>query len=133
MLFLQLTDRHRSMNYELIWEPKGVVKRFFGHLPSNELVDAGVEVETDARFGSLQYVINDFLACTGISVHPVVVDHIAVLDCAASHTNPNIRISIVATLPEIIAAANQYALSNLHPYPTRIFSTLEDARAWINE
>lgn len=121
------------MSYELIWETKGVVKRFFGHLTSDELLDAGVKVEADARFVNLQYVINDFLACTGLSVHPVVVDHIAVLDRAASHTNPNIRISLVATLPEIIAAANQYALSNLHPYSTRIFSTLEDARAWVVE
>ena len=86
------------MSYELIWEPKGVVKRFFGDLTSPELIEAGVKVEADARFDGIQYVINDFLACTGYSVHPVVVDHIAVLDRVASHTNPNIRISIESTI-----------------------------------
>ena len=49
------------MSYEILWETKGVVKRFFGHVTSNELFQAGVDLQGNVRFDQLKYVINDFL------------------------------------------------------------------------
>lgn len=120
------------MPYELIWEPKGVIKRFYGNVSAGELLKAGIDTEADHRFDTYRYVINDFLDCTGIVVSPSVVDEIAAIDLAASASNARIKIAVVATAPEIIAVASQYADSDMNVYPTRIFSTLAEARAWLD-
>jgi hypothetical protein len=119
------------MGYTLIWEPRGVVKRFFGHVTGQQLYKAGLDTEGDARFDDYRYVINDFLECTEFSVPYEIVEEIAAVDGAAAIVNPNIRIAVVAKLPEILAAVTQYSASSMHPYATRVFSTLADARAWL--
>lgn len=119
------------MSYELIWETRGVVKRFYGELTGQDMVQSVVDVEADPRFDICRYVINDFLPLEGIAPVDNVIDYIAAIDSAAAETNPNIRIAVVTASPEIIALATQYANSPLNAYPTRIFATLAEARAWI--
>lgn len=119
------------MPYTLVWEPRGVIKHFFGHVTSNELLRAGTDTEGDARFDNLRFVINNFLDCTGFSISSDVVDEIAAIDEAASTINKSIRIAVVAKEPAVIDAATQYANSPMNVYPTRIFSTMEEARTWL--
>ena len=120
------------MPYDLVWESKGVIKHFYGNVTASELLKAGIDTEADHRFDTYRYVINDFLDCAGLIVSSSVVDEIAAIDLAASASNARIRIAVIATSPEIIAAAAQYAKSDMNVYPTRIFSTLADARAWLD-
>ena len=119
------------MSYEIIWESGGVIKRFFGHVDDVELMQAVVETEGSPRFDELRYVINDFLEVTGVSAGTGHVDEIAAIDQAASISNRNIRIAVVATHPEILALADHYARSPMNVYPTRIFSTMAEGRAWL--
>ena len=119
------------MGYELIWEPRGVIKRFFGPVTGQELYEAGTDTEGDARFEDYRYVINDFLGCTEFSVSDNIIEEIAAVDGAAAILNPNIRIAVVAKSPEILAAVTQYSESSMHPYATGVFSALADARAWL--
>ncbi len=119
------------MSYEIIWEPHGVIKRFFGHVTSNDLVQSVVEIEMDARFDTLRYCINDFLGITGISSSQRDVEEISVIDKGASFTNPRINIAVVTTSPMVISLANEYANSSLNSYPTKIFSSLDDAGSWL--
>ena len=53
------------MPYEIVWEPKGAVKRFFGRVSDAEVLQSGLEIECDPRFDNLNFVINDVLAGTG--------------------------------------------------------------------
>jgi len=120
------------MNYEIIWEsPQGVVKRHFGHLTGNDVQAAITKIEADPRFDSLRYVINDFLGCTGVTVSTPEIEEIAAIDRSAAIINPNISIAMVATLSEVIAAANAYANDTLTVYPTRVFCSMASARAWL--
>ncbi len=119
------------MSYEIIWESHGAVKRFLGHVNSFELIQSVIDVERDARFDDLHYVINDFLGCTRFSIHDRVVEDMAVMDKGASFSNPDIKIAVVVTSPQIIAAAREYVNSELNVYPTRIFATEGEARAWL--
>ncbi len=119
------------MPYRIIWEAQGVIKKFSGLVDSEELLRAGTDTEADPRFDNYRYVINDFLDCTGFSLSSPVVDEIAAIDWAASRANARIRIAVVATAPEIIEATRQYAASPLNIYPTRIFPTMAEARAWL--
>jgi hypothetical protein len=120
------------MSYEIIWEsPQRVVKRHFGHLTSNDVLAANTEIEADPRFDSLRCVINDFLGCTGVTISTPEVAEVAAIDRSAAITNPNIRIAMVATHPEVVAAANAYANHALTIYLTRVFCSMADARAWL--
>ena len=96
------------MSYELTWEPKGVVKRFFGHVTCVEVLAAGTQSQSNPQFDQYHYAINDFLDCTEFVLDPAVLEEIAAYTGAAELSNPNIKIAIVATLPEIVAAAKQY-------------------------
>ncbi len=97
------------MSFELTWQPKGVVKRFFGNVTSDELLGSVIQTEGDYRFDDLRYVINDFTECTGYSISTEIVDSIAAIDSGAALTNPHIKIAVVATNAEMIALAQQYA------------------------
>lgn len=120
------------MNYEIIWEsPQSVVKRHFGHLTNDDVLAANIEIEADPRFDSLRYVINDFLGCSGATVSAPEVEEVCAIDRSAAITNPKIKIAMVATCPEIVAAANAYASHGLTLYQTRVFCCMADARAWL--
>jgi hypothetical protein len=119
------------VSYEINWEPRGVVKRYFGCLTGHDLLQAVVDTEADARFDDYRYVINDFLAIEAVDLADADIEQIAAIDKAAARINPNIRIAIVATLPEVLALANQYVDSPLGAYPTRVFARMTDARAWL--
>lgn len=119
------------MSYEVIWESHGVIKRFFGEVTDLDMMKSVIDTESDARFDDLRYTINDFLGMTGFSFGLSEIDDIAVIDKGASMTNPRIRIAVVTTSPDIVNFATHYANSPLNAYPTRIFTSLVDARAWI--
>lgn len=120
------------MGYELSWESKGLVKRFFGDVTDKQFIDAVIESESDARFDGLRHVINDFRDVESFVFTPDDVDYVAAIDNAAAVSNPHIRIAVITSNPEIIALARQYAESPMNVYPTRIFATLADARSWLD-
>lgn len=119
------------MSYEIIWESHGVIKRFVGEVTDLDMMKSVIDTESDARFDDLRYTINDFLAMTGFSFGLSEIDDIAVIDKGASMTNPRIRIAVVTTSPDIVKLATHYATSPMNAYPTKIFTSLADARAWI--
>lgn len=119
------------MPYEIVWEPKGVYRRYFGRSDGAELTQSILDVEGDQRFDELRYVINDMLDSDEILLSSNTMTEISAVDGAAELSNPNIRIAIVADKPAILAVAHAYATAGLHTYPTRIFSNLADARAWL--
>lgn len=120
------------MSYDIRWEPRGVVKHFYGEVTDHDMMHSVIETESDPRFDELRYVINDFLDCAACAVANKTVDKIAVADCGAAFTNPHIRIAVVTTAPEIVSLTVRYAQSPLNRYPTRLFATIEDAQAWLN-
>ncbi len=117
-----------------MWEqPKGVVKRHFGHVTGRELLEAVQKTEGDSRFDSLRYVINDFRDCNALTVSPGEIQEIAAVDNAAALTNANILIAIVTTQPDITAMANAYANDPLTLFNTRVFGSMEEARQWVGK
>ncbi|MBS1132336.1 MAG: hypothetical protein H6R16_3338 [Proteobacteria bacterium] len=120
------------MAYKISWDsPQGVVKRYFDQVTGAEVLAANTKVESDSRFDHLRYVINDFLGCTGLTVSLPEIEEIAAIDYSAALINPNIRIAMVATLPEVVAAANAYANDPLTTYTARVFTTMAEARTWL--
>jgi hypothetical protein len=115
-----------------VWEqPNGLLKRHFGQVTGSEVLEANCKAEEDARFDTLRYVINDFLDCTGVSVSPNEIEEIAAIDHGAATSNPNIRVAIVATHPDVLAASTAYVTDPLCAFATRIFNSMDDARSWL--
>ncbi|MDE2368952.1 MAG: hypothetical protein KGN16_08260 [Burkholderiales bacterium] len=119
------------MPYQLIWEHRGVVKEFRGDVDGREVIASVVEVEADPRFDALRFVINDFTAVQALSLAMPDVDHISAIDWAAARINARIRIAIVTADATLAELAEEYANSPMNAYPTRIFPTLGEARAWL--
>lgn len=120
-----------ALGYELIWEHRGVLKRFFGQVTDIDVSDAVSGIHGDERFDELRYVINDFRAGIEHSVSPRAVEEFAAMEQAAAITNPHIRIALVASAAKFVDLANQYSGSVPHDCPTRIFTTLDEARRWL--
>lgn len=120
------------MGYEIVWEPpNGLVKRHFGHVTGREVQEAISKAEADLRFDCLLYVVNDFSGCTMLGVSPAEIEEIAAIDSAAAASNSNIRIAIVATHPDVVAASSTYANDPFAPYKVRVFGSMKEARSWL--
>ena len=120
------------MPYENIWEELGVYRRYNGCVTGKEMREAVEEVEGHVRFDFIRYVINDFLDVTEQDIAPQDIEIIAAIDRAASRSNPDIRIAVIATEQAILDMATFYSeLSYDSPYQTRMFSTLSEVREWL--
>jgi hypothetical protein len=119
------------LGYEQHWEDRGVVKRYFGQVSSEELLAPVIATEADERFDRLRFVINDFLDAKSVAFTQADIEAIAAHDRGAALTNPYIKVAVVAAQPEVIALVRRYMQAAALAYPTSIFSTMADARAWV--
>lgn len=120
------------MAYEIMWETGGVSKRFHGHVSDDELIQSLVQVESDPRFDSIRYVINDFLDVEGFTVSEDGVLMASAIDRGAAQSNPHIRIAVVTTDSQIHELARLYAASPVNAYPTEVFLNDGEARCWVS-
>ena len=131
-LWREPSDKIR-MSFRLIWHPHGVVKQFLGTVTGEDILKSNQAVEADSRFDFIHYCINDFLSIDGFrpetALQPVA-DEIAATDYAAGLINSKIKVAIVTTDADLIRVSQQYATSDMNPYETRIFSSLNEANEW---
>jgi hypothetical protein len=117
--------------YQVFWEEAGAYKRFAGHVSDDELARSVSGMHGDRRFDDLRYVINDFLGVESFDITEENVSYIAAIDGAAARSNPHIRVALVVAHPGAADLAMRYVTSPWTVYPTRIFHSVDAARAWI--
>lgn len=118
------------MAHDIIWEPKGVYKRFTGYVSFEEYARTQEQILADPRVDSIHYIINDFLDVEGYSVAPDQVEYAAALNRGTSYSNPRIRVAYVTTRPAVrLLVKTASAISSL---ALKDFPTLDAARAWIS-
>ncbi len=121
------------MPYVNEWEEKGVYRKYDGAVTSKEILRAVQEVEADARFDDIRYVISDFLDISDYSFECEDIVLLASIDSAAAISNPDINVAVVMDSPGMMEAVKIYTDSlDRPPYPTQTFATLTEARAWVN-
>jgi len=118
---------------EVVWEGRGVYRRFFGSTSAAEIMRSVIEVESDDRFDNIRYVINDLQDCADIAVDLRAIEEVAAYDHAAALSNPRIRIAVVADRHEVRALVDGYLNAGLSTYPVRMFARLDEARLWLGE
>lgn len=120
------------MPYINTWEETGVIKKYRGLITGSELLQSVIDIEKDARFNDIRYVLNDFLELDELILTEREVAEIAAIDKAAAITNPGIHIAIVVNGDEHRAWASMYQdMAKDSPYVIKIFDNLEDAHAWL--
>lgn len=118
------------MAYDLVWEPKGLLVTYRGHLSSTEIAVAARTYQGDARYDTLRYILHDCEACSGASYSTNEILELAATDGVASLVNPSTRVAIVATHPQVVALAEHYRSMGMNQHEVRLFSDIEEARQW---
>jgi hypothetical protein len=118
------------MAFELVWEPRGVWRKFSGTLTPEDLIASVDIVQSDARFDSLRYSINDFLAVENAAELAAGVDLVLAKAIGGAHSNPKLVMAIVATRGTVAAHARAFLRPDF-PYPVKLFENIDDARAWL--
>lgn len=120
------------MSSELIWEARGLYRRYYGIANDAEVAGDTFVLESCPQFEELRYTILDFLGIEGFTlINPSFIDEAAAIDSAAAMSHPNLKVAVVTDSPEIRELAEQYIAHPLNAYPTGIFASLEEARKWV--
>ena len=122
------------MPYELIWEDRGVVARYWGVASDHDLQQANRDIVNSLRFADIDYTLDDYTNVTRIDFSSHVVRRSADLDLQASKRNPSLRVAIVGEDKLLLGLANMYRLtldSQGGPWEQGHFAAMDEARAWL--
>ena len=119
------------MPYQTTLEAHGLVTTFSGQLSGAELRHAVFHQYKDYRSDDVRYVIDDFLKVAVLDVSEQALDDILALLLSAHFENADVRVALVATDGRIKTFADHVASPDLPSYPTRVFTSLAEARVWI--
>jgi hypothetical protein len=119
------------MPFEIVWEPRGVYKRFWGFVTDSEFIRSVRAAQEDPRFDDIHYNINDYLAVEDFDVSMPTIAYAAALNIGARFSRPRIRVALVTTNERVIGLAKYFMAPEFASYPMRVFATLESAREWV--
>lgn len=121
------------MAHSLEWNGRGLFRAYSGSVSGAEIIAVNELTFSDPRFDELRYLISDYSAVEENNVSMEDVVRIASLNFAASKSNSQIRIAIVATDENVTALAALFNFESeelKNPWKTAIFATAEEALAW---
>jgi hypothetical protein len=121
------------MPFELIWEPRGVYRRYFGDVTIVERRRSFDRICADPRFDDVRYSITDYRNVEGYEITDQATEEMAALHIAPLRTNPNIIIAAVVSDERIIASIRYFISLGFTTRPYRIFATVEEARRWVSD
>jgi len=119
--------------YEVRWEPHGVYSRYYGNVTGDDMRRHIEEVCKDDRFERHRYNILDFSDATDFnpSERELLINSGVLI--GAAFTNHQVLIAAVVTRENIRAALERFQSLGVSPYEAKIFSTVAEARKWIEE
>lgn len=121
------------MSYELIWEPRGVLRKFTGNLTFSDVMSSSVTVESDPRFDDIRYVISDFSGVKTTEIGRDDIAEIVAIDAAAARSNKRIQGAVVVADGTMLTLVLDYVNSPMNTYPVFFFGSLESARSWATD
>lgn len=119
------------MAFELVWERRGVYRRYRGDVTIAERLRSLDLICGDPRFDDLRFTITDFLAVETFEATAASTEEIAAMHIEPLRTNPKIVIAAVAVDNQVIAAIAHFKSLAFTTQPYSVFSTVEAARAWV--
>ena len=121
------------MSYLNSWEPKGLHRKFTGHVNGDDILKLNLELHVDPKFQSIKYIINDFTEMEDHSIEIAHVDVYAQTDEIISYTKGKLKISLVVIQPDHVELA-QYYCDQMEGklFECKIFKSVKGARKWVN-
>ena len=120
------------MSYENIWVNHGVIVNYKGVLSADEIFKANNEITIHPDFGLLKFIIFNYLDAKPKNIKLANLTETFNMRFDAATVNPNLRIAYTSTDEKIISELNKMLDKELTPFETKIFSTLNDAKEWVN-
>lgn len=120
------------MAYENIWLNQGVIVNYKGLLSADEVFKANNEITINPDFSLLKFIIFNYLDSKLKNIKLVNLKEMLGMRLHAATVNPDLRIAYVSTDEKIISELNKMLDQELTPFETKIFSTLNDAKKWMN-
>jgi len=121
------------MPFDLTWEPRGVVRRYYGDVTIEQRQRSFDLICADSRFDGLRWSITDYLDVEEYEITPEATEVIAALHIAPLLTNPSIVVAAVAVDKRIVAAIDHFISMKFMAQPYRVFATLAEARTWVSQ
>ena len=116
------------------WQEHGLIRDFSGTISGTEIIDSNLEMHGDRRFDQINYVINDFSKVIDCLVSEDELRMMSITDEIAKNCNRYLKIALVATQENIVELAKVYCeMMRDAAYDAEIFTTLEDAHAWVSQ
>jgi hypothetical protein len=119
------------MPAEIIWEERGVCRRYSGIVTATEFLESIFAVQRDPRFDSLAYSILDALEVTGTDVTDFDIKSVAAHSIGALNSNAAVKVAIVSSDPTVLAMAQIFLSPPYSSYPAEILHTRQQADGWI--
>jgi hypothetical protein len=119
------------MPHLTILEEHGFFTKWSGTITVAELIQMQEQAHADPRFDSIHYSIHDFSECNALVFDQSGIEYMAAIDAAASKSNDQIKIAIVAANTALAKGISSYQSTGLSPFPLRLFSSLDEARTWV--
>ena len=119
------------MPYELVWEPRCLVRRYTGVATGDDLVSSLREVCSDPRFDEIRCCIADYSGVESLAVCEDSAMLVAALLIGSRFTNPGLLTASVATDPGVIAEIQRIARLFQPENWVHFSATIGEARHWI--
>ena len=121
------------MPYQVQWELHGVYSRYYGIVTGEDMRRHIEEVCKDERFERHRYNILDFSDATAfIPTERELLINSGVL-IGAAFMNHQVLIAAVVTRANVREALEAFIALGVSPFVPKIFSTVAEARKWIQE
>ena len=128
------------MTHQNNWQENGLCRVYSGKVSGDEVLSSNLVIQGDPRFADIKYVINDFTRITEFIVGKVDIlniaasDSIAAIDNISSHSNPVLKIAIVAVFEPLLEWINLYIETMQgSPLQCKFFPSIDEAYTWVNE
>ena len=118
------------MPYRIVTEPRGVYKKYTGHVTGQQFLEAVQQVNASSDFETFRYVINDFTECDAFDLSAGMADEAVAAAIGAQASNPTFVAAFVARdegILKSLASMAQIAQAYLR---VAVFESLTEARQW---
>jgi len=119
------------MPYRLEWEPRGVIKHFWGPVTFEDVFQSEGEIQSSPVFDDLRFVISVFDGDSGAKLSKSESDHIHALRLGAAISNPRLRYAYVSNNEGSRRLLAETTLKSNSVFVVQIFDNLGEARQWV--
>ena len=122
------------MSNKINWETRGAFVEFYQQVSLADFEAVSLELQNHSEFDNLRYIICSLLDMTSMDYSVEDVERQIHFDRVVSQSSAQLKNAFVATHEDALTLGSYYQqqMSDTR-WDCRFFSSMEEARAWIEE